>query len=226
MKYLVVAAALCFGAAVGRPDGAGHSHDHSHDHSAAAPTAPQAPSSGYSPAAASGYSSPGQSYEQPSAYAAPSSGYEQPAAGYEQPYEQSYAAPTSYGQSYEAAPAAAAPSFPNLGLVIIPLLIVAGLALLFPSTTIVPVRRKRDTEGESSPNSLVERVQDIYASVLESEECLERVACEVGAMVEDMGVNKSMLSVAEPFMPTKYSKYVKKFATGKDCHKIKCGSLF
>jgi hypothetical protein len=36
-------------------------------------------------------------------------------------------------------------------------------------------------------------VQDIYASVLESEECLERVACEVGGMVEDMGVNKSML---------------------------------
>jgi hypothetical protein len=47
--------------------------------------------------------------------------------------------------------------------------------------------------AESSPNSLVERVQDIYASVLESEECLERVACEVGGMVEDMGVNKSML---------------------------------
>ena len=45
---------------------------------------------------------------------------------------------------------------------------------------------------ESSPNSLVERVQDIYASVLESEECLERVACEVGGLVEDMGVNKSM----------------------------------
>ena len=45
---------------------------------------------------------------------------------------------------------------------------------------------------ESSPNSLEERVQDIYASVLESEECLERVACEVGGLVEDMGVNKSM----------------------------------
>jgi hypothetical protein len=144
MKYLVVAAALCFGAAVGRPDGAGHSHDHSHDHAAAAPTAPQAPQSGYA-AASSGYSSPGQSYEQPSAYAAPSSGYEQPAAAYEQPYEQSYAAPTSYGQSYDAAPAPA-PGFPNLGLVIIPLLIVAGLALLFPSTTTVTVRRKRDTQ--------------------------------------------------------------------------------
>ena len=148
MKYLVVAAALCFGAAVGRPDGAGHSHDHSHDHAAAAPTAPQAPQSGYA-AASSGYSSPGQSYEQPSAYAAPSSGYEQPAAAYEQPYEQSYAAPTSYGQSYDAAPAPA-PGFPNLGLVIIPLLIVAGLALLFPSTTTVTVRRKRDTQGGKS----------------------------------------------------------------------------
>lgn len=226
MKYLVVAAALCFGAALARPDGAGHSHDHGHDH-AAAPSAPQAPSSGYSAAAASGYSAPGQGYEQPSAYAAPSTGYEQPAAGYEQPYDQSYAAPTSYGQSYDAAPVAAAPAAgPNLGLIIIPLLIVAGLALLFPSTTLVTVRRKRDTEGESSPNSLMERVQDIYASVVESEECLERVACEVGGLAEDMGVNKSMFSVAEPFVPTKYSKFVKKFASGKDCHKIKCGSLF
>lgn len=223
MKYLVVAAALCFGAAVARPDGAGHSHDHSHDH-AAAPTAPQAPSGGYSAAAASSYSAP--AYEQPSAYAAPSTGYEQPAAGYEQPYDQSYAAPTSYGQTYETPVAAAPAAGPNLGLIIIPLLIVAGLALLFPSTTTVTVRRKRDTEGESSPNSLMERVQDIYASVLESEECLERVACEVGGLVEDMGVNKSMFSVAEPFVPTKYSKYVKKFASGKDCRKIKCGSLF
>jgi hypothetical protein len=32
--------------------------------------------------------------------------------------------------------------------------------------------------------------------------------------------------MAAPFVPTKYSKYVKKFASGKDCHKIKCGSLF
>ena len=148
MKYLAIAA-LCFGAALARPDGAGHSHDHGHDHAAAAaPSAPQAPQSGYSAAAASGYSAPGQGYEQPSANAAPSTGYEQPAAGYEQPYDQSYAAPTSYGQSYDAAPAAAAPAAgPNLGLIIIPLLIVAGLALLFPATTIVPVRRKRDTEG-------------------------------------------------------------------------------
>jgi hypothetical protein len=137
MKYLALAAAvaLCFGAALGRPDGAGHSHDHSHD--AAAPVVHQS-------APASGYSSPGQGYEQPSAYAAPSSGYEQPAAAYEQPYEQSYAAPTSYGQSYEATPA---PALPNFGLIIIPLLIVAGLALLFPTTTIVTVRKKRDSEG-------------------------------------------------------------------------------
>jgi hypothetical protein len=149
MKYLVVAAALCFGAALARPDGAGHSHDHSHDHAAAAaPTAPQAPSSGYSAAAASGYSAPGQGYDTPSAYAAPSTGYEQPAAaGYEQPYDQSYAAPTSYGQGYDAPVAAAPAAGPNLGLIIIPLLIVAGLALLFPSTTLVTVRRKRDTEG-------------------------------------------------------------------------------
>ena len=45
---------------------------------------------------------------------------------------------------------------------------------------------------DSTENSLVERVQDIYMAVVESEECMERVACEVGGIAADAGVNKGM----------------------------------
>ena len=34
-------------------------------------------------------------------------------------------------------------------------------------------------------SNMVERVQDMYMAVLQSEECLERVACEVGGLAED-----------------------------------------
>ena len=43
-----------------------------------------------------------------------------------------------------------------------------------------------------SSSNLVERVQDIYLAVVESEECMERVACEVGGIAADAGVNKGM----------------------------------
>jgi len=66
----------------------------------------------------------------------------------------------------------------------------------------------------------------IYMAVLESEECMERVACEVGGLATDAGLPKSVFTLAEPYVPSKYSKFVKKFNQAKDCHKIKCGSFF
>merc|ERR1712241_561946 len=111
-------------------------------------------------------------------------------------------------------------------MLILPVMILAGLALLFPSVQTVAVKRKRSAEDEVSGNSLVERVQDIYMSVVESEECLERVACEVGGIAADAGINKGMTKVAESFVPKKYQKMMKNFNSAKDCHKIKCGSFF
>jgi len=81
-------------------------------------------------------------------------------------------------------------------------------------------------DEDSSENSLVERVQDIYMAVVESEECMERVACEVGGIAADAGINKGMTKVAESFVPKKYQKMMKNFNSAKDCHKIKCGSFF
>jgi len=206
MKYLVIA--VCVGTALARPDGAGGHHDHGH--------APAAPSSGYQEPQAS-YGEPASGYEQPSGYAAPS-GYEQPA------YDSGYGA-TGYSSGYGVAEENGGGGF-DPSMLIIPILIIAGLALLFPSVTSVNVRRKRHAEDEVSGNSLVERVQDIYMSVMESEECMERVACEVGGIVDDAGISKNIFNVAESFVPSKYSKMMKKFNNAKDCHKIKCGSMF
>lgn len=211
MNYLVLAA-VCVGSAVARPDGAGGHHGHHATAAAAAPTS-------YEPAPS--YSAPATGYEQPSAgYGAPS-GYEQPS------YESGYGA-SGYSSGYGVA--AEDNGGIDLTLLLIPILIIAGLALLFPTTTTVPVtgpgRRRRDVDDEVSGNSLVERVQDIYMSVIQSEECMERVACELGGIVADTGMPRNVFNVAGAFVPTKYSKMMKTFATGKDCHKIKCGSLF
>merc|ERR1712181_111260 len=151
----------------------------------------------------------------------PSANYD---AGYEQP---SYATGAS---SYEAS----APGYGevetatggfDLSTLLVPILIIAGLALLFPSVRNVPVSRRRREAGDSTENSLLERVQDIYLAVVESEECMERVACEVGGIAADAGINKGMTKVAESFVPKKYQKMMKNFNASKDCHRIKCGSF-
>lgn len=211
MKYIVIAA-VCIGSALARPDGAGGHHAHGHGHSAAA-AAPAA--TGYEQPQAS-YGEPASGYEQPSGYSAPSG------------YESGYGAATGYGTGYGEVEESGGV---DLNMILIPILIIAGLALLFPSVTTVAVSsprslKKRDADDETSGNSLVERVQDIYMSVLESEECMERVACEVGGIVADAGISKKMFSMAEPFVPLKYSKVMKNFNNAKDCHQIKCGSLF
>jgi len=213
MKYLVIA--VCVGTAMARPDGAGgHHHDHGHDHGHA-PAAP-APSGYQEPH--NSYQEPSTGYDQPSGYAAPS-GYEQPG------YDTGYGA-TGYGTGYGVVEEDDGGFDPKL--LIIPVLIIAGLALLFPQVVRVDVndRKKRSAEDEISGNSLAERVQDIYMSVLESEECMERVACEVGGIVTDAGISKNIFNAAEAFVPKKYSKLMKRFNVAKDCHTIKCGTMF
>lgn len=38
---------------------------------------------------------------------------------------------------------------------------------------------------------VVERVNDIYTAVVQSEECMERIACEVGGLAADVGLTQS-----------------------------------
>jgi len=218
-SYIVTALAVA-GSAHARPDGVGGHHDHGHhaDHGAAAPPAPatgyQEPVSGYEAQTNTGYTAPA------SGYGEPATGYGAPASGYGPP-----SGPTGYDQGYgETAPAEAGGL--DLSTLLIPILIIAGLALLFPQVTEVAVNRKRrDVSGDENPMSnMIERVQDMYMAVLKSEECMERVACEVGGLAEDAGISKSLTKASEAFLPKKYNKMMKNFNHGKDCSKNnKCG---
>ena len=140
---LVCGLALTVGAAHGaahnlvRRDGA---HGHSHGGSAA--------SSGYAaPASPSvGYSAPASDY---GAAAAPS-GYDAPATGYgaadQSSYDSGYGA-TSYGEEG---------GF-DIATLLIPILILAGLSLLFPTITTVDVNasgRKKRHAGEGKNTQL------------------------------------------------------------------------
>merc|ERR1712064_37829 len=139
----------------------------------------------------------------------PSYGYEEPAQEY-----------TGYD--------ATSPGSPDLTPILIGILVITGLALLFPSyVTLTTTRRKRSVEGvqdESTTSNMINRVQDMYMAIMESEECIERVVCELGGLVEDAGYSKQMTRSLELFAPKKYAKMMKSFNKGKDCTKNnKCG---
>merc|ERR1711990_509380 len=137
-------------------DGGSHSH------------AP-APSSGYS-APESSYAAPAPSYSAPApsyqpSYEAPQESYGAPSAGYETP---SYGTPSSsYGEASGGL---------DLTSILIPILALLGLSLLFPTfVTINGTRRKREASDDSPAANMVERVQDMYMALMESEECMERI---------------------------------------------------
>merc|ERR1711971_742019 len=114
----------------------------------------------------------------------------------------------------------------DLTTLIIPLLALVGLFLLFPTyVTLASVRRKREAGEEPTETKLVERLQDMYLAVIESEECVERIACEVGGIARDAGLDQNLVTAASYMVPTKYTKYAKQFATSRKCEKIKCGSF-
>jgi len=199
-----------------------------------------APAPAYA-APAPAYAAPAPSYSAPApSYSAPAPSYSAPAApSYEAPaYEApSYAAPdTGYGAppSYDA-PVSYEPTgeyevveeggFDPLPFIITCLALI-GLALLFPTyISVAGGRRKRsaDERFESNPvYDIAERVNEIYGAVLESEECMEKIACELGGMAKDLTASP-VTSLVEPFVPTRYSQYYKQFKAGTNCDKIKCG---
>merc|ERR1711997_1110305 len=172
---------------------------HAHDHA-------------HAPAPADGYAEPAASY------GAPSPSYSEPASSYGEP-QPSYGEPApSYGGE-EAA-------LPDLTPIIIGILALIGLSLLFPTFVSVSSRRKRDAEEANPMTDVVERVNEIYNSVITSEQCMERIACELGGLASDVGLKESpMAKMADLFVTAKYKPYYKQFKSGQNCEKIKCGSL-
>merc|ERR1739838_708821 len=156
----------------------------------------------------SGYGAPAPAYEEPAAsYGAPDPGYGPPAETYGVP-------------SYEEEP------LPDLTPIIVGILVLTGLSLLFPTfVSLSTVRRKRHADDDTS-SDVIDRVNEIYTAVVQSEECMEKIACEVGALAGDVGLTRSpALKLAGGFMPKKYKTYYNKFINGKSCNKIKCGTF-
>lgn len=191
-----------------------------------------APASSYgAPAPASSYGAPADSYGAPAdSYGAPDTGYGAPDTGYGAP-DAGYGAPAGPSYGAPAGPAAPAgpttvvtqPSGPGILPFIAAILAITGLALLFPAVVNVG-RKKRSLAEETNPVSdIVERVNSVYGAVLQSEECMEKIACELGGMAKDLSASP-VASLVEPFVPQKYSQYYKQFKAGKNCDKIACGT--
>lgn len=157
-------------------------------------------------------------------YGAPAAGYDAPAASYDAPV--SYEAPaTGYdAPAYEAA----APASVDLTVILLPVLALIGLFLLFPTyVSLSTVRRKRETgEDEDVASDVINRIQGIYEAVVQSEECIETIACNAGALARDVGISPALTTSAMLVTPKKYAKYAKQFAMPADCSKLKCGKLF
>jgi len=171
----------------------------------------------YGAPSAPSYSAPAPSYSAPApSYSAPAPSYSEPAPSYGAPS-------TGYGVSYEEEGGL------DLTSIIIPLLALVGLSLLFPTYVSLTTVRKRREAGDEDVNPMtdvVERVNDIYSAVVQSEECMERIACEIGGLAADVGLTQSpAVKLAGGFVPSKYKAYYKQFASGKDCQKIKCGTF-
>jgi len=166
-------------------------------------------------------------------YHVPNNGYDTPSASYDTPsssYQTSYDShQTSYGEtSYEPSYEAPYNPLPDITPIIVGIMALLGLSLLFPNNVrINDVRRKRSTAEDANPmTDVVERVNEIYNSVITSEQCMERIACELGGLASDVGLKESpMAKMADLFVTAKYKPYYKQFKSGQNCEKIKCGSL-
>merc|ERR1712021_202689 len=152
----------------------------------------------------SGYGAPAPAYEEPAAsYGAPAPSYGAPETGHGPP-------PETYGvPSYEEEP------LPDLTPIIVGILVLTGLSLLFPTfvslTTVGRKKRHAEDEGDHHTD-VIERVNEIYTAVVQSEECMEKIACEVGALAGDVGLTQSpALKLAGGFVPSKYKTYYKQF---------------
>ena len=185
--YIALALAALAAPSLARPDGVGGHHgDHGAGHhiehgASAGGSAPSSPAASYG-APSSGYEQPSSGYEQPSVSYEPSSGYEQPSGSYQEPQSaygepaSGYTGPSGYsepasGYGPTGSETAAAGGF-DLSTLLVPILIIAGLALLFPQVVTVPVagtagRKKREAGGESHKHTVhITPKQTHYTSLL------------------------------------------------------------
>lgn len=91
--------------------------------------------------------------------------------------------------------------------IILPLLILGGLLLLLSSLTFTLTTGRALTEEPQEPDlmdqlhSEIERVFYIYLNAFESEQCLQRTICEMGAYSKTFKGKDFVLGMVEPLIP-------------------------
>jgi len=80
--------------------------------------------------------------------------------------------------------------------------------------------------GRDVYSDVADRVNNIYNSVITTENCLARIACELGGLASNIGLKVSpMAKIQDLFIHAKYKPYYKQIRSGQNCERIKCGSL-
>lgn len=102
---------------------------------------------------------------------------------------------------------AASGDFDIFTAIILPLLILGGLLLLLSSLTFtLTTGRALSTETQEPAlmdqlHDEIERVFYIYLNAFESEQCLQRTICEMGAYSKDLKGKDFVLGLLEPLVP-------------------------
>ncbi|XP_042204235.1 uncharacterized protein LOC121853908 isoform X2 [Homarus americanus] len=108
---------------------------------------------------------------------------------------------------------------------ILPALAIAGLSLLFPNIVTVDTagRRRRDIGSEAPVAALTEHLMNVYYAAIESDQCMQRLACELGAASISLNPHHHnlMLQVLGSTTSNKYSGLFDKFKAGVNAEKCK-----
>ncbi|XP_045615303.1 uncharacterized protein [Procambarus clarkii] len=91
--------------------------------------------------------------------------------------------------------------------IILPLLILGGVLLLLSSLTFTLTTQRALSDAPQEPDFMaqlhdeIERVFYIYLNAFESEQCLQRTICEMGAYSKDFKGKDMVLGLVEPLVP-------------------------
>ncbi|XP_064113618.1 uncharacterized protein LOC135220296 [Macrobrachium nipponense] len=111
-----------------------------------------------------------------------------------------------------------------------PALTVLAISAVWPHYEYYRNKRAADQEAESPVNELSEHLMNIYFAATESDECIQRIVCEVGASARSLNSENmtSLISLLSASAPSKYNKFFEKFKMGMNaekCEKIGCSLL-
>ncbi|XP_071546797.1 uncharacterized protein [Panulirus ornatus] len=70
---------------------------------------------------------------------------------------------------------------------VLPALFITGISLLFPNfVTINSRRRRRNADPDAPMEELTQHLMNVYLAAVESDGCMQRVVCELGAVARNL----------------------------------------